>query len=84
MRGRDYPEDLAKYKLIIHCGSCMLTRRETLHRIQQAKQKGVPITNYGIAISRVQGVIERTLAPFPAALEAFRKECRSFTKEMQP
>ena len=70
--GRDCPEDLGKYKLIIHCGSCMLTRRETLHRIQQAKQKGVPITNYGIAISFVQGVIERTLAPFPAALAVFK------------
>ncbi len=75
--GRDYPEDLEKYKLIIHCGSCMLTRRETLYRIQQAKQKGVPITNYGVAISFVQGVIERTLAPFPAALDAYRKTRQS-------
>ncbi|MFA5159596.1 MAG: [FeFe] hydrogenase H-cluster maturation GTPase HydF [Candidatus Omnitrophota bacterium] len=72
--GRDYPEHLEDYKLVIHCGSCMLTRRETLSRIQQAKQKGVPITNYGIAISFVQGVLERTLAPFPAALNAYRKE----------
>jgi len=72
--GRDYPENLQDYKLVIHCGSCMLTRRETLSRIQQAKQKGVPVTNYGIAISFVQGVLERTLAPFPAALNAYRKE----------
>ena len=78
--GRDYPEDLENYKLVIHCGSCMLTRRETLARIQQAKQKGVPVTNYGIAISFVQGVLERTLAPFPAALNAYQKE-RKIIKE---
>ncbi len=69
--GHDYPEDLETYKLIIHCGSCMLTRREMLFRIEKAKSKGVPITNYGVAISFVQGVLERTLAPFPAALEAY-------------
>ena len=78
--GRDYPEHLEDYKLVIHCGSCMLTRRETLSRIQHAKQKGVPVTNYGIAISFVQGVLERTLAPFPAALNAYRKE-RQAVKE---
>lgn len=72
--GRDYPEHLEDYKLVIHCGSCMLTRRETLSRIHQAKQKSVSITNYGIAISFVQGVLERTLAPFPAALNAYQKE----------
>jgi len=71
--GRDYPEDLETYKLIIHCGSCMLTRREMLHRIEKARAKGVPITNYGVAISFVQGVLERTLAPFPAALAAYRE-----------
>jgi [FeFe] hydrogenase H-cluster maturation GTPase HydF len=70
--GRDYPEDLETYKLIIHCGSCMLTRREMLFRIERAKAAGVPITNYGVAISFVQGVLERTLAPFPAALAVYR------------
>lgn len=72
--GRDYPEDLAKYKLIIHCGSCMITRREMLTRIEKAKEAGVPITNYGFAISRSQGVLERVLSPFPDALEAFNNE----------
>ncbi|MFH0985611.1 MAG: [FeFe] hydrogenase H-cluster maturation GTPase HydF [Candidatus Omnitrophota bacterium] len=71
--GRDYPDDLASYKLIIHCGSCMLTRREMLARIEKAKAAGVPITNYGVAISFVQGVLERTLAPFPGALAAYRE-----------
>ena len=71
--GRDYPEDLGSYKLIIHCGSCMLTRREMLARIEKAKAAGVPITNYGVAISFVQGVLERTLAPFPVALAVYRE-----------
>ena len=72
--GRDYPENLKGYNLIIHCGSCMLTRRETLFRIQQARQAGVPITNYGVCISVLQGVIKRVLAPFPAALAAYEKK----------
>jgi [FeFe] hydrogenase H-cluster maturation GTPase HydF len=71
--GKDYPEDLGKYALIIHCGACMLTRREMLFRIEQARQAKVPITNYGVAISAVQGVLERTLAPFPAALDAYAR-----------
>lgn len=72
--GRDYLEDLENYKLIIHCGGCMITRREMLFRIQRAKEKGTSLTNYGIAISVLQGVIERVLSPFPAALDAFRKQ----------
>jgi [FeFe] hydrogenase H-cluster maturation GTPase HydF len=69
--GRDYPENLNEYKLIIHCGGCMLTRREMLFRIEQARQARVPITNYGVAVSVVQGVIHRTLSPFPAAYDAY-------------
>jgi [FeFe] hydrogenase H-cluster maturation GTPase HydF len=69
--GRDYPEDLQEYKLIIHCGGCMLTRREMLFRIQKAREEGVPITNYGVCVSYIQGVIAKTLSPFPAALEIF-------------
>ncbi len=70
--GKDYPEDLSRYRLIIHCGGCTLTRREMLWRIEQARSAGVAMTNYGIAISTLQGVVERTLSPFPAALEAYR------------
>ncbi len=70
--GRDYPENLAEYQLVIHCGGCMLTRREMLYRIHAARQAGVPIVNYGICISLLQGVLERTLSPFPAALEILR------------
>ncbi len=71
--GRDYPDNLKEYAVVIHCGACMLTRREMLFRIEQARAAGVAITNYGMAISVLQGVAERTLAPFPAALDAFRR-----------
>ncbi|HPS19618.1 MAG TPA: [FeFe] hydrogenase H-cluster maturation GTPase HydF [Candidatus Omnitrophota bacterium] len=74
--GRDYPEDLAKYKLIIHCGSCMLTRRETLARIEKANNAGVPVTNYGLCIAFTQDVLGRVLEPFPAALEAYHDEVK--------
>ncbi len=69
--GRDFPDDLNKYKLIIHCGSCMLTRREKLNRIAKAKEVGVPITNYGIVISKSKGVLERVLSPFPDILKEY-------------
>ncbi len=69
--GQDFPEDLVKYKLIIHCGGCMTNRREMLYRINRAKELGVPITNYGICISFLQGVLKRILSPFPAALDFF-------------
>jgi [FeFe] hydrogenase H-cluster maturation GTPase HydF len=78
--GRDYPGNLNDYKLIIHCGSCMLTRREMLNRIQKAKEAGVPITNYGIAISFLQGVIQRTLSPFPSALYAYEKRMEAIKR----
>jgi [FeFe] hydrogenase H-cluster maturation GTPase HydF len=72
--GRDYPDNLGEYRLVIHCGGCMLTRREMLARIEQARLAGVPLTNYGVAISALQGVIERTLSPFPAARDAYCRE----------
>jgi len=72
--GRDYPENLQDYKLIIHCGGCMLTRREMLGRMQQAREAHVPVTNYGLAISFTQGVARRTLSPFPSALLAFDRK----------
>ena len=71
--GRDFPVNLKDYSLVVHCGGCMLNRRETLSRIEQARQAGVPITNYGMCISYVQGVIKRVLSPFPAALDAFER-----------
>ncbi len=78
--GRDYPENLKEYRLIIHCGGCMLTRREMLARIQKAKEEKVPITNYGLSISFSQGVIRRVLSPFPAALDSFQRELERVRK----
>jgi predicted GTPase len=71
--GRDYPDDLSKYRLIIHCGGCMINRREMLSRIQKAREANVPITNYGVCISFLQGVLGRVLSPFPDALAIFKK-----------
>ncbi|PKN51932.1 MAG: [FeFe] hydrogenase H-cluster maturation GTPase HydF [Deltaproteobacteria bacterium HGW-Deltaproteobacteria-13] len=74
--GRDYPDDLKNYKLILHCGGCMMNRREMLNRVRKAQEAGVPIVNYGVAISFLQGVIKRSLAPFPSALEAFENKLK--------
>jgi [FeFe] hydrogenase H-cluster maturation GTPase HydF len=62
--GKDYPEDLAKYKLVIHCGACMLTRTEMQSRIKQVELTGIPIVNYGLIISYMHGAIPRVLEPF--------------------
>lgn len=73
MAGRDYPDDLAAYRLIVHCGGCMLNRREMLARTGRAVGATVPITNYGLCIAALQGVVERVLSPFPAALDAYQR-----------
>lgn len=75
--GRDFPSDLSRYRLIVQCGGCMITRRETLNRIQQAQAAGVAITNYGLCIAQTQGVLRRVLSPFPAALDAYERAARS-------
>ena len=70
--GRDYPENLEDYKAIIHCGGCMLTRNEKLVRIEKANLKSVPITNYGLLISHMHGVLGNVLEPFAEELEYYR------------
>jgi [FeFe] hydrogenase H-cluster maturation GTPase HydF len=70
--GRDFPADLSQFDLVIHCGACTFTRRQMLARVWEASRSNVPITNYGVAISCLQGVIERVLEPFPAALQAYK------------
>jgi [FeFe] hydrogenase H-cluster maturation GTPase HydF len=74
VQGHDYPEDLAGYKLAVHCGGCMTNRREMLTRLLRCRQAGVPVTNYGLTIAYSLGIFERALEPFPAALEAYRTE----------
>ena len=71
--GRDFPDELSPYSLIIQCGGCTVTRRQMLARQYRAIRQGVPMTNYGMAISVVQGVLDRSLHCFPAALEAYRR-----------
>ncbi|WP_423126644.1 [FeFe] hydrogenase H-cluster maturation GTPase HydF [Gaoshiqia sp. Z1-71] len=72
-RGRDFPENISDYQLIIHCGACMWNRREMLSRIMKARQLGIPITNYGLTIAYSLGIFERALQPFPAALEIYKR-----------
>ncbi|BCS89895.1 [FeFe] hydrogenase H-cluster maturation GTPase HydF [Pseudodesulfovibrio sediminis] len=62
--GHDFPEDLERFSLAIHCGACMLNRTEMLRRMNECNRRGVPVTNYGVAISKVQGVLDRVIAPF--------------------
>lgn len=69
--GRDFPDNLAEYKLAVQCGGCMQNRREVLSRIEKCEAAGVPITNYGMCIAQTQGVLKRVLSPFPDALEAY-------------
>lgn len=72
LAGRDWPEDIRKYKLIIHCGACMWNRRQMLSRILECRKAGVPMTNYGLAIAYSLGIFQRALEPFPAAMSAYR------------
>jgi [FeFe] hydrogenase H-cluster maturation GTPase HydF len=83
-QGRDFPKDLANYKLVIHCGACMWNRREMLSRILHCQQAGVPITNYGLTIAYSLGIFERALQPFPAALDFFRNAEKSTGRDTLP
>jgi [FeFe] hydrogenase H-cluster maturation GTPase HydF len=74
VRGRDFPQDLSPYKLVIHCGACMWNRQEMMSRIRECQRQGVPITNYGLVIAFALGILERALEPFPEALAAYREE----------
>ncbi len=68
--GCDFPEDLEKYALVIHCGACMLNRVEMIRRLKECERRGIPVTNYGLAISKTQGLLERITAPFPAHIRS--------------
>ncbi len=70
--GRQFPEELAAYKVVIHCAACVWNRREMLSRIARATRAGVPITNYGLVIAHSLGILDRALGPFPEAREIFR------------
>lgn len=75
-KGKAFDADVEKYKLIVHCGGCVITERHMRERVAAATGRHIPITNYGVAISLTQGVLERVLSPFPEALRAFRAGCQ--------
>ena len=66
--GGEFPQDVSEYKLIVHCGGCMLNEAEMKHRITLAKEADVPMTNYGVAIAHVNGILKRSLELFPDVL----------------
>lgn len=67
--GGAFPKDVSQYDLIIHCGACMLTRREVLRRIECAVVQGTPVVNYGVLIAALHGILERAISPFVDELE---------------
>ena len=72
--GVTFPENIKDYKLIVHCGGCMVNKRAMNYRIEQAIKAGVPIVNYGILIAYVQGILERSISPFPNILRLLEEE----------
>ncbi len=64
VQGHDYPDDLADYSLVVHCGGCTMNRREILNRLDRGDRAGVPVTNYGLVIAYCFGILERALEPF--------------------
>lgn len=72
--GTEFPEDLSPYQLIIHCGGCMLNEREMKYRLKCAGDQNVPITNYGIAIAYMQGILRRSVEVFPHILAELPEE----------
>ncbi|WP_033166682.1 [FeFe] hydrogenase H-cluster maturation GTPase HydF [Clostridium sp. KNHs205] len=72
--GGQFPEDLSPYQLIVHCGGCMLTEREVKYRQKCSVDQGIPITNYGILIAYMQGILRRSLEIFPSILQEIPEE----------
>lgn len=70
--GTEFPRDLSPYKLILHCGGCMLNEKEMQYRYRYAQEAGVPITNYGLAIAYLHGILQRSLAPLPGYLDLLK------------
>lgn len=67
--GTEFPEDVSKYALIVHCGGCMLNEREMQYRARHSADCSVPMTNYGTAIAQMHGILKRSLSPFPEILK---------------
>lgn len=71
--GIEYPEDLSKYKLVIHCGGCMLNEKEMKYRIEHTVNSETAITNYGIAIAYINGILKRSLVPFDSIIKVLEE-----------
>lgn len=80
--GSGLPENLREYRLVVHCGACMLNRKEMLYRIMQTQEAGVPIVNYGVLLAYLHGVLKRALSPFPQALAVFAEERDDLEEEL--
>lgn len=63
--GQDFPVETSDFDLVVHCGACMINRQEMLSRVRRAQEAGVPMTNYGVLLAYVHGLLERALSPFP-------------------
>lgn len=63
--GREFPEDLKDYALVLHCGGCMITERDVMSRMEKAKEENIPFTNYGITIAYMNGILKRSIEVFP-------------------
>lgn len=72
--GRDFPDDLTPYKVVIHCGACVWNRQQVLSRIDIAQKAGTVMTNYGLTIAYTHGLFERALKPFPEAMDIFKAD----------
>lgn len=71
--GTQFPDDLSQYKMVIHCGGCMLNQREMRYRLRCCEDQGIPVTNYGILIAYLNGILKRTVEPFPAIAALLEK-----------
>ena len=72
--GVEFPEELSSYRLIVHCGGCMLNEREMKYRIKCAQDQKVPITNYGILIAHIKGILKRSVQMFPDVAAELRED----------
>ena len=62
--GTEFPTDVSSYKLVVHCGGCMLNRREMQYRLERCREQGVPVTNYGVLIACLNGILDRAVGIF--------------------
>ena len=74
LSGTEFPDDLSPYAMVLHCGGCMLNEREVRYRMKCALDQGVPMTNYGVAIAHIHGILKRSISMFPHLLAEFPED----------